>query len=607
MEFSLDHSGLEQLAQELIELGRLSEAEQLYRKIIENGGTGYVAYGNLGACCLLQGKIDQSILLFRKSLEINPGYAQARNNLGVAIKEKGYLLSAIACYREALAHQPNYPDAFNNLGLALHEYGDMRAAESAYSAALGCQPDFVDANFNYALLLLIVGRYRLGWEKFEWRLKSVKSSLRPHVLPRCKFLDRKSDVNSKRVLVVSEQGLGDTLQFMRYLKLLECRGCDVYFCPQNKLHSLIRSSNIGVPLLTAQEASEAFDGEWMPLMSIPGRLGVEPGLPLTAGPYINSDNILVEKWKKILSSEGRPVIGINWQGNPAAETTTLKGRSFELEAFAPVVASVDASFLSLQKGCGSEQLSSFSFRERFVACQDLVDDAFDFLETSAIIANCDLVITCDTAVAHLAGGMGKPTWLLLHKVPDWRWGLDGDTTFWYPSMRLFRQINPGDWGDVFRRVSIELCNYLSEKNVADLRLDNRSRSLEANKIRGVTAPISVGELIDKITILEIKERKLNGAARLNVLNELELLESVREGLKCEVDHYLIGQLRLINQELWEVEDAIRDHERSGQFDDVFIDLARSVYKKNDYRAALKKQINMAHGSEVVEEKSYQNY
>ena len=607
MEFSLDHSGLEKLAQELIGLGRLSEAEQIYRKIIESGDSGCVAYGNLGACCLLQGKIDQSILLFRKSLEVRPGYAQARNNLGVAIKEKGYLLSAIVCYREALARQPNYPDAFNNLGLALHEYGDMKAAETAYSAALDCQPDFVDANFNYALLLLIVGRYRLGWEKFEWRLKSEKPSLQPHVLPRCQFLDQESDVNSKRILVVSEQGLGDTLQFMRYLKLLEGRGCEVYFCAQNKLHALIKSSSIDVPLLTAQEASEAFDGEWMPLMSIPGYLGVEQGLPLAAGPYIRSDDMLVQKWKKILSLEGRPVIGINWQGNPAAEITTLKGRSFELEEFAPVVASVDASFLSLQKGYGSEQLRSFSFRERFVSCQDLVDDALDFLETSAIIANCDLVITCDTAVAHLAGGMGKPTWLLLHKVPDWRWGLEGDSTFWYPSMRLFRQINPGDWGDVFRRVSIELCNYLSEKNVADQQLDNSSRCVGSSKILGVTAPVSVGELIDKITILEIKARKLNGEARLNVLNELELLESVREGLKCEVDHDLLSQLRLINQELWEIEDAIRDHERRKQFDDVFIDLARAVYKKNDCRAALKRQINMAHGSEVVEEKSYQNY
>ena len=161
-------------------------------------------------------------------------------------------------------------------------------------------------------------------------------------------------------------------------------------------------------------------------------------------PYIKTTEEHLKKWADILSVEKRPIIGINWQGNSDIEKTGLQGRSLLLDKFSPIASDVDASLLALQKGFGSEQLQTCTFKNRFVSCQEQVTEAWDFLDTAAIIANCDLVITSDTAVAHLAGGMGKTTWLLLHKVPDWRWGLEGNTTFWYPSLRLFRQRQRGD-------------------------------------------------------------------------------------------------------------------------------------------------------------------
>ncbi|MDP6171909.1 MAG: hypothetical protein QF702_07110, partial [Prochlorococcaceae cyanobacterium ETNP2_MAG_10] len=187
---------------------------------------------------------------------------------------------------------------------------------------------------------------------------------------------------------------------------------------------------------------------WSPLLSVPRYLDVSPDNPIITEPYIKTTEELITKWKDILSVEQRPIIGINWQGS---HTSTV--RSFPLETFAPIAQYSNASLLSLQKGSGSEQLDNCSFQDRFVGSQEQINNTWDFLETAAIIANCDLVITSDTSVAHLAGGMGKTTWLLLKKVPDWRWGLKGDTSFWYPSMRLFRQKERGDWDAVIQRVT----------------------------------------------------------------------------------------------------------------------------------------------------------
>ncbi len=172
--------------------------------------------------------------------------------------------------------------------------------------------------------------------------------------------------------------------------------------------------------------------------------------------------MLNQKWKNILSKEKKPVIGINWQGNPKMEKS-YQGRSLPLEIFSKINPG-EGRFLSLQKGFGSEQLNDCSFRDKFVDCQDLVSNTWDFLETAAIIENCDLIITSDTSVAHLAGGMGKEVWLLLRDVPYWTWGMEGDTTFWYPSMKLFRQKERHNWQEVMERVSIAITKEMKKND-----------------------------------------------------------------------------------------------------------------------------------------------
>jgi hypothetical protein len=404
---------------------------------------------------------------------------------------------------------------------------------------------------------------------------------------------------------VSEQGLGDTLQFVRYALALQNQGISISLCAPAKLHDLIQVSGFEQSLLTPKQANQVSEGSWIPLLSVPRHLEVGPENPLITEPYIKTTTELTSKWQKILSAEQQPIIGINWQGNPDQETTNSIGRSLPLRTFSPVAKRTKASLLSLQKGFGSEQLHTCSFKDRFVSRQDQINDTWDFLETAAIIANCDLVITSDTSVAHLAGGMGKTTWLLLKKVPDWRWGLEGDTTFWYPSMRLFRQKERGNWEEVMERVAEALQEHFGDN--PETTQSAPAPSIKPEQIQDILAPISLGELIDKITILQIKSKHLQGAGLVNVKKELDALETTLNNLQLNIDTTLIQRLKEVNQVLWQIEDDIRDQERQKNFGENFIHLARSVYQQNDQRAAIKKEINLSYGSVFVEEKSYQEY
>jgi hypothetical protein len=393
---------------------------------------------------------------------------------------------------------------------------------------------------------------------------------------------------------------------MRYLSILKNQGIALSLCAQEPLHRLIKVSGIDVILTTPEEGNQISQGYWVPLLSIPKYLNVAPDNPIIVEPYIKSTSELCEKWHCLLSAEHRPIIGINWQGNLSHEKTNLIGRSFHLETFAPVCTKTNGTLVSLQKGFGSEQLNSCSFKDRFVSFQDKVNETWDFLETAALIANCDLVITNDTSVAHLAGGMGKSTWLLLKKIPEWRWGLEGDTTFWYPSMLLFRQDEPGNWNEVMQRVAEKLQRNFGDSTVTTQPWLTPPQATIENTIETILAPISLGELVDKITILQIKTQHFQGNALENVRKELEALETTLKNLPYNIELSLIQHLKETNQDLWQVEDSIRGLERQKEFGETFTSLARSVYQLNDRRSAIKKQINTTYGSAFAEEKSYKD-
>ena len=261
--------------------------------------------------------------------------------------------------------------------------------------------------------------------------------------------------------------MGDTIQFMRYLEDLRDKGVIISICAEEKLFCLIKSLSIVANFFTPDQINQLDKYKWTPLFSIPELLGIKALNEIKYKPYIPINQDLKSKWKEFLDIESKPIIALNWQGNKNAEVFNLKGRSTSLEVFSELVTDNSVTLLSLQKGYGSEQLQDCTFRNRFVSCQEKVNKVWDFEEMAAIISNTDIVVTTDTAIAHLAGAIGHKCWLLLNKVPDWRWGLIGDNTFWYPSIRVFRQEDEGDWGRVIKRVSVEMQKELKRINKSD--------------------------------------------------------------------------------------------------------------------------------------------
>ena len=435
--------------------GNLQAAVDAYRQALAIQPNFSEAHNNLGAVLQMQGDLPAAINAHRQALAIKPDYSEAYYNLGIALKEQGELPAAIDAYRQALAIKPDCSEVYNNLGIALQMQLDLPAAVNAYRQAVAINPNCAEAHGNLSHLQLLLGDYGNGWKEYEWRFRKTPS-VEPHAYPQVERWNGSNLAPGERLIIVSEQGLGDTLQFMRYVLHLNNTGLPASLCAQTKLHGLIQTSGITTKVYSPEQGNQLTTGKWLPLLSLPGYLQVRPDHPVVDTPYIKAPEQQVGHWQQKLATEQRPIVGINWQGNQKAETIFWRGRSLPLESFTPIVEKTTVSLLSLQKGDGAEQLADCSFRHRFVGCQEEINQTWDFVETAAIIANCDLIITCDTVVAHLAAGMGRPTWLLLTKVPEWRWGMTGDTSFWYPSMRLFRQRERGNWAEVMDRVATAL-------------------------------------------------------------------------------------------------------------------------------------------------------
>ena len=441
------------LGNALREQDDLQGAIDAYRQALTIKPTIQGLHFHLGNTLMEQGDLQGAIGTYRQALAIKPNHPEACYVLGIALEGSGDLQGAIGAYRQALAIKPDYPEAYTTLGHALQEQGDLQGAIDAYRQALAIKPNYPKANISLSTVRLLLGDYEDGWDLYEWRFRREKGSIQPHAHPQVERWDGHSLASGEPLILVTEQGLGDTLQFMRYVLYLNNKGKTASLCAPTKLHGLIRSSEIATVIYSPEEGNQLTKGKWLPLLSLPKYLNVSSDNPLIDTSYIKVPEPVIMFWREKLEVERRPIIGINWHGSQTGEKL---GKSLPLAAFHPVIEKVDASFLSLQKGRGSEQLADCSFRHRFVDCQEEINETWDFVETAAMIANCDLIITCDTSVAHLAAGMGKPTWLLLIAVPDWRWGMEGDTSFWYPSMRLFRQRERDNWPEVMDRVATAL-------------------------------------------------------------------------------------------------------------------------------------------------------
>ena len=436
--------------------GELDLAISTYNKALKYKSNNAEIYNNLGTALRKRGQIKAAIKSYKKAIEYKSNFPEAYFNLAIALKDLGNINEAISFYQKAILNRENFPDALVNLGNILRYYGNEKQAISTYRKALVSSKSSNEILYNISLTNLLYGNYKDGWIGYEYRLKKTVGPVVPHALPKVPIFEGKNLEKNNKLLVVSEQGLGDTIQFMRFILYLRREGFNISFCAQNKLLDLIKFSGIIEEPLDPSQTNKIKKGNWIPLLSLPRLINVSPDNPLISEPYIRSDQKLKKKWNNILLKEKLPIIGINWQGNPEAEKNSLKGRSMPLEVFSKITINNSFKFLSLQKGFGSEQLENCSFKDKFVSCQDQINKTWNFIETTSIIDNCDLIITTDTYVAHLAGAMGKPTWCMLHSEPDWRWGKTGEETFWYPSLKLFRQQTPMNWTEVVDAINIKL-------------------------------------------------------------------------------------------------------------------------------------------------------
>jgi tetratricopeptide (TPR) repeat protein len=433
------------------ELDRLDEARACYEEALRLRPDLAEAHHNLGNVLREQGKVDDALPHYHEALRLRPDYAKAHINLGVALVARGSVDEALRSLEEGVRLQPDSAESHSSLGTALCAQGRLDAALAEYEQAIELKPDYPDAYWNRALVRLLRGDLEHGWPDYEWRWRCARHSPMPD------FTQPRWDggpLDGRTVLLYAEQGLGDTLHFVRYAPLVKARGGRVIVQCQRALIPLL-SHSPGIDGLTAWgDIPPPFD-VYVPLMSLPSLFHTTLETIPAGIPYLFADPERIAHWRRELAPVRGLRVGITWQGSPRHPWD--RHRSVPLALFEPLARNEGVQLISLQQGHGTEQLLDLAGRFPVLSLGDLVDrTAGPFMDTAAILRNLDLVVSVDTAIAHLAGGLGVPLWLAVHHTPDWRWLLDRDDNPWYPSARLFRQPAPGDWASVFGRMAEEL-------------------------------------------------------------------------------------------------------------------------------------------------------
>jgi len=451
-------------------VGNLRQAEQLYQQILRLQPDCPEAHNALGLLLPSLGRLEEAVTHCRQALHYRPEYPEAHNNLANALHLQDKLDEAVAHYHQALRLMPHYAEAHNNLGLALTGQAKLDEALAHYRQCLETRPDFAGAHWNRSLLWLLRGNFEQGWQEYEWRRWTLPEfTTRPFSQP----LWDGSALSGRTILLVAEQGLGDTLQSIRYAPLVKQRGGTVIVECLPPLLRLLAGFP-GIDRLVARGSPlPAFDVQ-APLLSLPRIFHTALATIPRAVPYLRANPQLVEHWRKSPKSEVRSpksnpslrtsdfglrtsdfLVGLAWQGSPTYRYD--RQRSIPLAHFARLAKAEGVQLISLQKGPGTEQLGALAGQLPVLDLGSRLDEGSGaFMDTAAIMMNLDLVISSDTAIPHLAGALGVPAWVALPLVPNWRWLLEREDSPWYPTMRLFRQTRQGQWEDVFERMAEEL-------------------------------------------------------------------------------------------------------------------------------------------------------
>jgi TPR repeat/Glycosyltransferase family 9 (heptosyltransferase)/Tetratricopeptide repeat len=431
--------------------GRVAEAAQIYEEVLAVHPNHADALHLSGVIALQSRRIEEAHQRISRAIAINPGVAEYYNNLGNVLVKQDRLEEAVMAFQRAVMLRPNYPKAFSNLGNAMKKLGRFETAMRAYGEAAALDPKYVEAKWNLGLLQLLLGNLEQGWAGFEHRLEvgEIRRGKRQCTQPRWNG----ECLNGQRILLHVEQGFGDTIQFVRFAPMVAQRGGRVILEIQPELIRIIEGLN-GIEHVVARgNPIPEFDLH-CPLMSLPCVFRTTIRTIADSVPYLSVPHDIVQRWnQKITPSGSQARVGLAWAGNPTHPND--RNRSVPLRALAPLFEITGFDFYSLQVSAPGAQTGS----SMFPALKDLSGEFRDFADTAALIQSLDLVVTVDTAVAHLAGALGKPVWLLLPFVPDWRWLLSREDSPWYPTMKLFRQRCAGEWGEVIDRVAAELRNF----------------------------------------------------------------------------------------------------------------------------------------------------
>lgn len=431
------------LGNSLRALHQTAAAIQSYRTALTIAPDFPDALGNLGALLFDAGDLAGAADCYRRSLALAPANPLTHNNLGNVLVAQDRLVEAVDCYRGAIALDPAYVAAHVNLGNALQEKGDLAEAKRSYGVALTLDPDHAEAEWGLALIALLEGDLPGGWARHEARHR-VQGFGQPRRFFQPQW--RGEPLDGATILLLAEQGLGDTLQFVRYVPLVAARGGRVVLEVPPELRALLDGTPGAAMVVTAGDPLPAF--EWhCPLLSLPLAFGTDLATVLADIPYLAADPARRAAWEARLPQASLK-IGLVWAGRP--EHKRDRWRSLTLEMLAPLGAVPGAAFVSLQKGPAAQQART---PPPGLALDDPTADLVDFADTAALVAALDLVIAVDTSVAHLAGALGKPVWVLLPEMPDWRWLLGRADSPWYPTARLFRQPSRGAWEPVVQAVA----------------------------------------------------------------------------------------------------------------------------------------------------------
>jgi tetratricopeptide (TPR) repeat protein len=396
-------------------------------------------------------RFDEAMVEYDAALRLAPRDALARFNRGNALREQGRDLEALDNYEQVLTIMPHHVGAWQNRGLMLAAQNRHPEALASYQRALALQPDHADAHFNAALSLLTIGDYRAGFAEYEWRGKRAGMPAKPRFrAPPW----RGEPLAGKTILLHAEQGLGDTVQFARYVPLLARAGARVVLEVQPELKTLLSGLGGISEVIKEGEKLPRFDVH-CPLASLPLAMQTEPGTIPSEFPYLKVSEQHITRWRTRIETVPSPRIALAWAGRITHAND--RNRSTTLEAVEPLIALPQFRFVSIQRELRASDAARLAANSRIT---DVGSELADFTDTAAVLSLVDLLICVDTSVAHVAGALGRPTFVLLPFQPDWRWGLDRAHSAWYPqSLTLFRQARPGDWAGVIERVRAALFSF----------------------------------------------------------------------------------------------------------------------------------------------------